>query len=397
MWEYFQGENGIVLGQLNGDGDLKTRHFNYWYEQEEKSPLQHLDEGVFTPPSDIRETEPELVEEEIMDFVQDYLVVQDPHHATVISAWILHTWLKDAFTTYPYLYFLGDKGTGKTRALEILSELAHRPLFSVNVSEASLYRMIDLYDVSYLIDEIRYWRDSDKRQALADLQAGYKKGQVAVRMDEASGQGFKPSTFETWGPKAFASTDAPTDQLADRCVIINMEQASPPKKDMDAERAEEIRQGLAYLRLNHFAHDAWNGKFQERSVDADNDRLNEILDPLKTVLTIPENQEDIDVVADRIVQERKEALRTSDEADWLMRLRDQYEENLAYGGDKIYYTDLARENESGQGVANTLRYRVDRWNLRKDRNREGTYIPLEENLPRLKQLWEKYGINYTEE
>jgi putative DNA primase/helicase len=74
--------------------------------------------------------------------------------ATVLALWTLHTWALDAFSISPRLGVLSPtKQCGKTTLLDLLALLTRRPLPAVNVTEATLFRVVEEVSPTFLIDE----------------------------------------------------------------------------------------------------------------------------------------------------------------------------------------------------------------------------------------------------
>jgi putative DNA primase/helicase len=83
-----------------------------------------------------------------------YLILP-PHGATALSLWTMHTYLMDEFSSDPYLGFTSpEKRCGKSRALTLLSLTCHRSVLGGNITPSALYRVIDAYAPTLLIDEL---------------------------------------------------------------------------------------------------------------------------------------------------------------------------------------------------------------------------------------------------
>ena len=80
----------------------------------------------------------------------------------LVESYVLLTWRYNSFSAVPYLRFLGaDPDTGKTRALYTIGSICYKPLFLAgSLTAASLYRVIDRYNGTMLIDEADF-RNSD--------------------------------------------------------------------------------------------------------------------------------------------------------------------------------------------------------------------------------------------
>src|SRR6266478_1623367 len=71
--------------------------------------------------------------------------------------YILMTWVYDRFSAVPYLRFLGEPGTGKTRALDVTGVLSYKSIVASGASSISpFFRLIDQWRGTLVIDEADY-------------------------------------------------------------------------------------------------------------------------------------------------------------------------------------------------------------------------------------------------
>jgi hypothetical protein len=175
-----------------------------------------------------REMAEPTVIEKAEEFLRRYVILPEPSYL-VIALWLAFTHCADLFDTAPYLALLSPvKRCGKTRTLEILAALAHRPWQGVAPSPAALYRMLS-DGPTLLIDELETLTagkgiSETQQTLLAVLNAGYKKGATIPRCD---GRNHEVKHFSVYGPKAFASTKPLPDTLADRCIRVSMQRRLP--------------------------------------------------------------------------------------------------------------------------------------------------------------------------
>src|SRR2546428_5714504 len=81
-------------------------------------------------------------------------LVLSPVAADTEALWCLNTYAYDAAGVLANLCISSsEKRCGKTRNLEILGCLVQRPLHTANITPAALYRTIDQYQPTLLIDE----------------------------------------------------------------------------------------------------------------------------------------------------------------------------------------------------------------------------------------------------
>ena len=70
---------------------------------------------------------------EIEAYIRRYVSLSD-QALGISAAYVLLTWVYDAFNELPYLRFHGDYGTGKTRALLVIGSLCYKAFFASGAS-----------------------------------------------------------------------------------------------------------------------------------------------------------------------------------------------------------------------------------------------------------------------
>lgn len=199
---------------------------------------------------------------------------------SIISLWIVGTYLHKQFSSYPYLFFNAMKGSGKTRMLNIISMLSKNGRNAGSMTEAVLFRTA--YKRTLCLDEIE---KIDKNEALnLILNSAYKKGLSVERMAKKKtqeGEIQEPESFNVYCPIAMANIKGIRDVLADRCISIILEKSSDKKITRLIENFEhdiefqKIRGGLKSLTenfpddLNYFGDviDAWNSFVEQDTYD----------------------------------------------------------------------------------------------------------------------------------
>ncbi len=158
-----------------------------------------------------------------------YLVL-DSGLALVLALWSLSTHLYESFDAFPYLAITGPtKRCGKTRAAEVLELVCARPLRTVAMTPAVLFRSIQLDKPTLIIDEAEVLRGRDERasELRAILNAGHRRGQFVRRCEPKSHQ---IQSFETYGPKVLVLIGTLPDTLADRSIPIRMRRKTGSEK-----------------------------------------------------------------------------------------------------------------------------------------------------------------------
>ena len=157
---------------------------------------------------------------------------------STLICWTTLTYIFPAFSAVPYLLLSGPAQSGKSRVLELLERLAFRPFPASNLTNAVLFRNLDSFGGTLLLDEAEQLRDNrspEVGQLMASLLAGYRAGKFVCRMEPTCDGAFKTSHFAVYGPKAIACINEVPAPLAQRCIQIAMFR-SPPGSDKPRQR-----------------------------------------------------------------------------------------------------------------------------------------------------------------
>ena len=181
----------------------------------------YLSHNQVIVPSDIEECAPEIVVAELKQFYLENLLI-DEETAVLLTGYTLYTWFFDKTHTAPYLYIQGDKGTAKSRILDLMSHTCfNAATLGVAVTEANIFRMQEIVRGTMMVDELET-EFTGKNSALTQiLNNGYKQDGIVMRSERIPTGGFKPVPYNVFGPKVIASRSIPDDDaLRSRCFLI---------------------------------------------------------------------------------------------------------------------------------------------------------------------------------
>lgn len=188
--------------------------------------------------------------EKIIEILKKYMDLR-PEYYPVIACWIIGTYFHRYFPTYPFLFFNAVKGSGKTRLLKLISNLAYNGKLVLNISESVLFRTA--HNRTLCIDEIEHIGGKEKTILRELLNAAYKRGGVverAVKVKDKDRERFIVESFNVYGSIAMANIWGLDDVLADRCIILLLERSSNKKitrliEDFEInEEIQKIRESL---------------------------------------------------------------------------------------------------------------------------------------------------------
>ncbi len=156
------------------------------------------------------------------------------HGSTALALWVLHAYAFSAWFTSPFLVLTSPvKRCGKTLLLIVIGALVPRRLYASNVTPAVLFRAIEKFSPTLLIDEAdSFMRKNDELRGV--LNSGHTRTTATVI--RAVGDDHEPRAFSTWCPKVIALIGKLPDTLADRAIEVAM------RRRTAGERVERLRQ-----------------------------------------------------------------------------------------------------------------------------------------------------------
>jgi putative DNA primase/helicase len=189
----------------------------------------------------------EIVGEKLLKLIEERLkkhVVMTPEAAVSVTLWIMLTWAHDAAVHSPILLVTSpEPDSGKSTLLSVVEMLARRSLSSVGISPAALYRCIDRWHPTLIIDEAdATFADNDDLRAC--VNSGWTRGAGVLRCEGDENQ---VKLFSTFAPKAIGLKGKKIpDTTASRAIVIEMSRKLPDEvvenfDHIDSPEFKEIR------------------------------------------------------------------------------------------------------------------------------------------------------------
>src|SRR5262245_12768003 len=113
-------------------------------------------------------------------------VAMPKHLAFVVAMWVGQSWIHEQATYSPILFVTSpERDSGKSTLMGIIGFLVRRSLLSVGISAAALYRSIEKWHPSFVIDECdeAFVDNPELRQV---INSGWTRGQGVVQIGRAS-------------------------------------------------------------------------------------------------------------------------------------------------------------------------------------------------------------------
>ncbi|WP_296762639.1 DUF3631 domain-containing protein [Sediminimonas sp.] len=165
--------------------------------------------------------------EEIRDRLRAHVVFGATGDADCAAIWIIGSYLMETWRLWPRLLVTSPtKACGKSTLLEVIDAMAHRGFIVSNASAAAIFRAIEAWKPTLLLDEADTWMRENVELA-GVLNSGHTRRTARViRVQEVNGEHL-PTAFSTWCPMAIAGIGAQRDTLMSRSIIISLRRKLP--------------------------------------------------------------------------------------------------------------------------------------------------------------------------
>lgn len=219
-----------VQKTFSNDNEIPFEIVEPWYEP--ISPSELLDEIAAT--------------------IRRFIVCQ-PETVTATTLWIAMTWFIDVIHVAPLAVITApEKRCGKSQLLFLLNRLVNRPLATSNVTAAALFRSIDLWQPTLLIDEAdTFLRENEELRGI--INCGHtREGAFLVR---TVGDDHTPKRFKLWGAKAIAGIGKLHGTLMDRSIVLQLRRKKMEEQTERLRHAETSHFKILVAKLARFSED----------------------------------------------------------------------------------------------------------------------------------------------
>ena len=226
---------------------------------------------------------------EICKTIQRFIVCPDEtaHAATL---WVVMTWFIDVIHVAPFAVITApEKRCGKSQLLFLLGRLVNRPLSASNITVAALFRSIDIWQPTLLIDEAdTFMRENEELRGI--INCGHTRD--LAKIIRVVGDDFTPTTFSVWGAKAFAGIGYLPDTIMDRSIKLELRRKSINENVERLRHAETHVFKTLSSKLARFSKDYSHQILQAKPTlpDSLNDRAQDNWEPLLAIADIAGNE-----------------------------------------------------------------------------------------------------------
>lgn len=215
---------------------------------------------------------------ELCETIRRHCIIPEKSE-TCIALFILFTYLHNSFVICPILAITSaSKRCGKTVLLTLISKLCHNKLIASNISPAAVFRSIDAWNVTLLIDEAdTFLKDNVELRGI--INSGHTKDTAYVVRVE--GESHTPAKFSTWCPKVIACIGNLPDTNADRSIEINLKRKKPNEEVEKLYLSQNFE--VLQCKCKRWADDHQNKLGASTYLDFLNDRAADNWDPLLSI------------------------------------------------------------------------------------------------------------------
>jgi len=158
--------------------------------------------------------------DEIAATLRHYVVLPD-NAGNAIALWVVMAHAIDCFAILPILAVESpEKRCGKTTLLSLVQHLVPKALTAANMTPAAVFRAVDAFKPTLVIDEADTFLTADKPELVGILNSGHTRASAFVV--RIVGDNHDVKQFSTWSAKVIALIGELPTTLQDRAIVCRM-------------------------------------------------------------------------------------------------------------------------------------------------------------------------------
>ncbi len=166
--------------------------------------------------------EGQSIANEIQILIKNHVILSEDQIA-ILTLWVFGSYCIDAFGIFPKLLITSpEKRCGKTTVLSVLRAVVNKALVASNVTPSAMFRSIELWQPTLLIDEGDTFINNDNEDLRGIINSGHTRDTAYVLRTEGDKNNRQPKQFSTWTPMAIAMIKNPPDTILDRSLVIKL-------------------------------------------------------------------------------------------------------------------------------------------------------------------------------
>lgn len=349
-------------------------------------------------------TEDDLIRN-IRRFIRAYVDIS-PRFELIASYYVLFSWVYDGFNELPYLRVRGDYGSGKTRFLLTVGSICYKPIFASGATSTSaMFRILDAFRGTLIIDEADFRNSDEMSDVTKILNCGFIKGLPVLRTEMSHNREFNPRAFQVFGPKLVATRGYYQDRgLESRHITEEMGGERLRREipiNLPASHKDEALRLRNQLLLYRFRN-LHTARADTALVDpAIEPRLNQIFIPIMSIVSGESVRQEFRQLARQYHKELLFDRSMAIEGQLLETIRDMVrasdQPRLSIKEiTKVFTETYGAEYErpvTPKWIGGIIRRKL---RLKTHKSGHGVYVVSPDEIPKLKRLYERYGIEQPE-
>jgi hypothetical protein len=213
-------------------------------------------------------------------------IICSKHAATAMTLWVVATWFEEVAQVAPILNFKSPvHRCGKSTCLAIVGRLVKRRLLSSNTTPAALFRAIEKFQPTLVIDEAdSFFGQNEELRGI--INSGHTRESAFTL--RTVGDELEPKTFSTWGFKAIAGIGRLAVTIEDRSITIELTRKTRAEKvdrlrHTNPQEFEDLSRQIATWASDHVGQ---MSEARPSIPEALNDRQQDNWDPLFSVASL---------------------------------------------------------------------------------------------------------------
>lgn len=243
------GQIGVRRGTLDGEVERRRRE-----QAEEAGPPPMCGEWVVEPWPEVVHAGELLLA--IVGRIKRHVVLTD-EQAVAVTLWVLFAWVHEAAAVHSPILLAtsAEANSGKTTLIGVVRFLAPRSLVCAGISEAALFRVVEKYEPTIIVDEADVLL-VENEPLRAVINGGWTRGFNVVR---CVGDDNTPHAFPTFCPKALGMKGKRLpDTTLSRTIVIEMRRKKAGDQAVHFRSIDDA--GLAELRRRALRWSMDNGE-----------------------------------------------------------------------------------------------------------------------------------------
>lgn len=180
----------------------------------------------------------------IQNQINLYMDIYDPRITSMITCWIIGTYIYDLFSCYGYILLTSQRASGKSKLLNIIGLLSRNSISVSSPSEAVLFRMINANRLTLLIDDFETFKNDERTNYILQILKIGIDQDGGIPRNEKYKDRYIPKKFNCYCPKVITNTTSLDPVTISRCITINLLPTTTDKGKLRPNKMDPVWQQI---------------------------------------------------------------------------------------------------------------------------------------------------------